>query len=483
MVRQELGEEGFWRSLRLYAERHARGSVDTRDLAQAIEDATARNLEPFFDRWIRQPGHPELDVTWSWDDERKVGRLAVNQTQTIDEHHPPFTFTTKVRFEVGGAERDESVSVRAAGQIFEIALPSRPTQVVFDPGDVLLKTVKMEKGSALWRRQLEAARLGVDRVLAARALGRDTSPQATATLAKALGHDPFWGVRAAAAKALGQIGTAAAVEGLLGARQAQHPKVRRAVASALGQLRDRPGVAEALADWLGRSDSSLFVEGEVARALGKARHPRAVELLTPLLASRSFQQTLKTRAMEGLGASGDERALPVLLGAANPADPFPARRTLIQAVTELVDGTPHLRTAREFLERMLRDRDFRVRAEAAASLARLRQTASRPALESALASELDGRGKRRLEEALEDLRSGLIPDQQLAPLRAELERLLRENIGLRERLDVLEAKADRSPRKESPGGGRGPSGGKMKRPRARPVVRHKPPAGRPLRRR
>jgi hypothetical protein len=100
-----------------------------------------------------------------------------------------------------------------------------------------------------------------------------------------------------------------------------------------------------------------------------------------------------------------------------------------------------------------------------------------------LASELDSRGKRRLQEALEDLRAGQIPDQQLAPLRADVERLLRDNTALKERLDLLEARLERSGRRD-PHGGKGPGGStKTKRSRPRPVVRHKPPAGRPLRRR
>jgi aminopeptidase N len=42
MLRHELGDADFFRTLQLYAERHARKSVETRDLARAVEEARSR---------------------------------------------------------------------------------------------------------------------------------------------------------------------------------------------------------------------------------------------------------------------------------------------------------------------------------------------------------------------------------------------------------------------------------------------------------
>ena len=75
MLRHELGDGPFWRALAHYARKHARGSVETRDLARAIEEATGRSVDEILDRWIARPGHPELEGRWSWDDDRKVGTL------------------------------------------------------------------------------------------------------------------------------------------------------------------------------------------------------------------------------------------------------------------------------------------------------------------------------------------------------------------------------------------------------------------------
>ena len=56
---------------------------------------------------------------------------------------PLFKFETLVRFEVEGQERDEPVAISEATHAFEFRLPARPAQVVFDPGDVILKTIKI----------------------------------------------------------------------------------------------------------------------------------------------------------------------------------------------------------------------------------------------------------------------------------------------------------------------------------------------------
>ena len=75
MLRHELGDAVFWRAIRLYAERHGKGSVETRDLARAVEEAAGRNLDRFFHQWTQFSGHPELELTWQWDADKRVGSL------------------------------------------------------------------------------------------------------------------------------------------------------------------------------------------------------------------------------------------------------------------------------------------------------------------------------------------------------------------------------------------------------------------------
>jgi aminopeptidase N len=440
MLRHELGEENFWRAIHLYAERHARGSVETRDLARAIEQATSRGMDWFFDQWVGTPGHPELEATWEWDADKKSGTLRLEQKQSAER---TYRFTTKVRFEVDGKEIDENIAITQRTQAFEFRLPGRPSQVVLDPGDVLLKTIKMKKPRPLWEGQLKAASLGVDRVLAARALADMPEPGAVVALASALENDAFWAVRSAAATALGKTRRQDALDALLKARAQQHPKVRRAVAAALGEfvVDHGPGnqrAAELLETWVTEGDESCFVEAAAALALGRTRSPRALAVLPQLFSRPAYQDTIRARAIDGLGATGDEAAIPLVEEAFATSGSIYAKRAAVAALGRLAEGTKHVRRARERCEAWLSDPDFRVRLDAATALNLLGDLRAIPAIEAALKAELDGRTKRRLRDAMNDLREKGTPDEKLRKLSEEVQRLSAESTRLRERLESLE---------------------------------------------
>jgi aminopeptidase N len=281
-------------------------------------------------------------------------------------------------------------------------------------------------------------------------------------------------VRAAAARALGQTRRDDALELLLANIGDPHPRVRRAVAAGLGEYRGDERAGEALAVLLQRGDRSYFVEAEAALSLGKTRTSRVLTTLPTLLGRPSFQDVIRTRAIEALGASGDEHAIPIVKAEWRPGGSFFARRAVVMAMAELGTGTPHARQAREFIEGCFSDPDFRVRGEAASSLARVGLAEAVPAIERALAAELDGRARRRMAEAIRELHESGRPAEQVKKLQDEVDRLRTETAKLRERLDRLDAKVP-SATPPAPSGGEKPPA-KPRRPR--PVARR---AGRPHR--
>jgi len=181
---------------------------------------------------------------------------------------------------------------------------------------------------------------------------------------------------------------------------------------------------------------------------------------------------MATRAIEGLGKCGDERALPLIRDAWRPGASWWARRAVVSALAELARGTAMARAARELIEIRLADRDFRVRGEAAMALARLGLPDAIPAIRCALQAELDGRARRRMGEAIRDLESGARPAEEVRQLHDEVDRLRGELARLRERLDRLEPRPP-------PAAGTPPAPSRAKRPR--PVTR-RPRTSRPVRR-
>jgi aminopeptidase N len=464
MLRQSLGDNVFWQALQAYAERHARGSVETRDLARILEEVSGRNLDRFFHQWVETPGHPELDATWSWDPDKQEGVLRVEQKQNGERL---YDLDLPIGFEVDGQERNDTVQLNRKSHAFLFKLPSAPTQVILDPGDTLLKTCTFEKARPLWQRQLASARLGIDRLLAARALGNKPEAESVIALRTALDSDSFWAVRAAAATALGRTRRQDALDALLSASTQHHPRVRRAVIAALGEFRVdfHPGnqrAATRVAEVLAKGDPSYFVEATAAYSLGRTRSEQAVPALTAALARPAHQDVIRARTLDGLGASAHPEAFALVEQALAPTFSFQARRAAVAALARLGEGTPNARRAREHLEAALLDKDFRVRMDAALALLALGDTRALPAIDQATASELDGRTKRRMRQSAQSLREKGTAGEALRNLSDELEKLRSETIQLRERLEKLETtRTPTTPPPSDKGGGKLPS----KRPR------------------
>lgn len=52
LLREEIGDEEFWKAIRFYSNRYFGKSVETIDFQQAIEQSSGMDLEPFFNTWI-----------------------------------------------------------------------------------------------------------------------------------------------------------------------------------------------------------------------------------------------------------------------------------------------------------------------------------------------------------------------------------------------------------------------------------------------
>ncbi|MEZ4786065.1 MAG: M1 family metallopeptidase [Candidatus Kapaibacterium sp.] len=82
MLNKLVGEELFWKSIRLFLTRHAHAVVETNDLKLAFEDATGYNLNWFFDQWVYGAGMPVLEIKEDYDD--GIYQLILKQKQERD---------------------------------------------------------------------------------------------------------------------------------------------------------------------------------------------------------------------------------------------------------------------------------------------------------------------------------------------------------------------------------------------------------------
>jgi aminopeptidase N len=441
MLRHELGEDLFWKAVRRYVITNRSTNVTTSDLQKAIEAATGRNLDWFFDQWVYGAGHPDLKVEYAWDDERKTAKLSFKQTQEGQDVAREFRLPLTVDFTSEAGERaDFRIEVNEREQAFYFPLPSKPKIVRVDPGCHILKSMEFSRPAEMVREQLRSDDDVLGRIDAARTLGKKGDPDDIRALGRALREDPFFSVRAEAAKALGAIKTPSALDELLTGVKLANARARRAVMSTLGEFRDAKA-AEALERVLHDGDESYYVEASAAAAIGKTRQPGAMAALQHALGKDSQNEVIRSSVMSGLAALRDPEALPVVLEWTRWGKPQQVRTAAASALAKFAAFVSESEK-NDILDRLyelLADRWFRVQISAVEALADIHDARAIPQLQRAVEREIDGRVIRTARDAIGRIKSATEKSEELKKLREEVDKLAEENRTLRDRLDRLEA--------------------------------------------
>ena len=452
MLRGELGWERLQRSLRRYVEDNATLSVETIDLVRAIEYATGRNLRQFFAQWIDRGGHPQLSISSKFDAEKKLLVLEIAQKQTIDEQTPAYEFDVTIgvvpskpagfvpNFGDGPlpAETRSRIHVSRALESFAIPCESEPALVRFDPGAYILAEVTYTFSADMLATILTADPDPSARIRAAEALGKDGSRVARETLAAALRDEPFWGVAAEVATVLGSMHAPAARAALIANIRHSHPKVRRAIAAALGNYRGAD-VADALLAM--RDDGSYFVAASAHEALGKTRDPRAFEALVAGCAVPSWLSTVSAGALRGLAELAETRAVEPLIDATRGTHAEPHRRAAIKALARAGALVESERTRIvDALAPLFDDPAYFIRFSTIAAAEALGDARLLGALDRAAQTEIDGRLKRDAAEAAIRVREAQTVPAEVSRMRTELDALRDEVQTMRARIDELSTK-------------------------------------------
>ena len=198
--------------MREYVAKHrAGGSVETVDLARAVERVTGRNVDRFFDEYVHRAGHPQLKVEVRYETAKKQVRVSVKQAQ---EGEPVRAHAAGAGGGGRQAQQRTRSSVSQKEHVFFLPAAREPSQVVVDARRDLLGTVEVEKPMGLWRAELLHAEVARARTEAAAALAKDPAAASVAALEKVLKQESvFWGTRAACAKAPGHAAHSGGEEG------------------------------------------------------------------------------------------------------------------------------------------------------------------------------------------------------------------------------------------------------------------------------
>ncbi len=448
-----LGEPAFRGVLKHFLERHRWNVAETVDLARAVHAATGINYDWWFHQWIFCAGFPSLEVTYTWKAEERLVELVVKQTRPFEDgtaeekYKPYFRLPLKVGFHVGGKLRILPLNVQGQETRMVFPMDHKPSMVILDPDfECPVKTVKFSKAQDLLLMQLAEAPNAAARIDAAAALAEKPNDAVIKALAKAMGREKFWGVQQRIARALGKIGGPAARDVLIASLATKHPKARRAVVEALGHFKDDEAVAKALEKKASQGDGSYYVEAEVARALGRSRTPRAVQLIGTYLKRNSHADVVRGGAYDGLAELANEKTLGIAEAGARYGAPSLARGAAIRALGELARRHMPLRPkALDLLQTVAEHRaqpsaTFRGKMSALRALESMGDLDALPILNRVAEREVDGRIVRLAKNVRTALREGAAKPAEMQSLRTDVDAVTKENKALRDRLDSLDQK-------------------------------------------
>lgn len=107
MLRQETGDENFWKGMRLFYERFRNKNALTSDFQNTMEEASGKKLDKFFYQWLRVSGQPELKITRGVSKQAGYTDVIIEQKQNI-----LFSFSLDLGFKKSGGIEIVNVQVK-----------------------------------------------------------------------------------------------------------------------------------------------------------------------------------------------------------------------------------------------------------------------------------------------------------------------------------------------------------------------------------
>jgi len=385
MLREQTGEDAFYRGLKYYLEVNRGKSVVTADLAKAIEESAHVNVDQFFSQWLYGAGAPRFDLSYTYDGEKHQVMLTVKQIQRVEGRVGLFRVPVEVAITTGSGPKVYNFTVSKDKQTFPLPAESAPLMVLFDKGGHILKSAEFHKEKKEWLYQVKSATDLADRADAVVALGKmKNDDEVVAVLGDVLRNDKAWGVRATAADTLGQLGAASASKLLLAALDSHDgPWVRNRVVSALGNFKDDTTVAAKL-NSVANQDDSYRARAAALQALGRLKGPNAFATLGAAVASDSPDGFLRNAALRSLGSLGDDKAVPLLLQWSAAGKPIDSRTAAINSLARLQKDNQDITKQ---IVAYLTEPHFSVRMAAIYALGGRGDASAIPALEALLKSD------------------------------------------------------------------------------------------------
>lgn len=200
MLRNYLGDDAFYKGLHLYLTSYAFKNAEVPQLRMAFEEASGLDLNWFFNQWYYSAGHPDLDISYHWDEATKTQSVYLLQKQD----GTAFVLPMAVDIYTAAGKQRRQVWMRDKADTLTFKLDSRPELVNVDADKVLVASKTDHKGISEMSWQYFHAPLYQDRYEAIDLAEKDLEDENAQKIVLAALNDPFSGLRQKAIAALNQ---------------------------------------------------------------------------------------------------------------------------------------------------------------------------------------------------------------------------------------------------------------------------------------
>ena len=302
MINDQVGDEGFWKSINHYTLSNKGKNVETSDFKKSIELITGQNLDWFFKQWLYEPGYPEFKVSWNYNPRNEMVRVSVKQVQDLKKSN-----IFKVNVDVRIDENVNSFTIDQREMVFDFPSKNRPKLVVFNTGNRIPCKLNFDKNISEWILQLQMAPNILDRISAARVLankkGRRNVENALLT---SIGSDPFWAVRKEAAIAFSKLNVNKYEDELIKLTEHQDNRVKRAIYSSMKIYKGNKNVSEFLSSVV-ENEEKYYGVADAFRALIKVDSGIAKTKLEKLKNRDSHNEVIRKAAISYYGSVISEK--------------------------------------------------------------------------------------------------------------------------------------------------------------------------------
>ncbi len=381
-----LGDEIFWKGVKIYLDSNKENGVGTEDFRKALYSASGFPLEKLFHQFIFEKGHPQLTI------KENISKRKV----TIKLKQKNYIYDLRIPIRIYYEDRVEDSEINLDTDYKEIEIDRTGFKAFsIDPESQVLKTMEIDRPREEARYVLMNGKSILERADAATELSKFGITEID-FLEQMFEEEKFWYVKGKIAESVAKIGSERAEEVILKFLDSEDYKTRREVVKASGYLHSEK-IYNKLA-LMFENEKGYYIRAEIISSAQKNVGEKAIELFKKALGVESYDDVIRISAMDAIGEIRDTRMIDELKKFYSKEYSW---RTRVGAVSSIAKFYWKDKDIGEWLINAMNDNYFAVRQSVADSIKKIGDPELIKKLSPFLEKESDGRVRRAIRECIE----------------------------------------------------------------------------------